>query len=153
MRKVVTGSVLLLIAFSAFGDKAVIKRGAAISRHATVVPLADVLHKPAAYTGKPVVVEGIITKSCSEMGCWMQVAPAADQAGVRVTFKDYAFFIPLKAAGMKVRAEGVTSVKTLSKEDADHLAGEGAQLVRNADGTADEISFVASGVELRGTAN
>ena len=58
-------------------------------------------------------------------------------------------FIPLQAQGMKARAEGVTSVKVLSKADADHLEGEGAKLTRNADGTANEISFVASGVELR----
>jgi hypothetical protein len=50
---------------------------------------------------------------------------------------------------MQARMEGSVSVKTLSKEDADHLAEEGAQLTRNPDGTANEVSFVATGVELR----
>lgn len=52
------------------------------------------------------------------------------------------------AREMKARAEGVTEIKTLSKAEADHLAGEGATLKRNEDGTADEVSFVATGVEL-----
>lgn len=79
----------------------------------------------------------------------MELAPAAGKPGVRVTFKDYAFFVPLDSKGMKARAEGVATVKTLSKKDADHLEGEGAKLTRNADGTANEVSFVANGVELR----
>ena len=79
----------------------------------------------------------------------MVLAPAMDKDGVRVTFKDYGFFIPLDSKGMKARAEGVTTIKTLSKKEADHLEGEGAKLNRNADGTANEVSFVASGVELR----
>lgn len=78
----------------------------------------------------------------------MQLAPAEDAAGVRVTFKDYGFFIPLDAKGMKARAEGVAVVTTLSKAEADHLEEEGAQLKRREDGSALEVAFVANGVEL-----
>jgi hypothetical protein len=49
---------------------------------------------------------------------------------------------------MKARMEGVVEIKKLSKEDVDHLTGEGAKISRNADGTAREVSFVATGVEL-----
>jgi len=66
-----------------------------------------------------------------------------------VTFKDYGFFVPTDSKGMQARAEGVVKVKTLSKEEVDHLEGEGAKLNRGADGTAKEVTFVASGVELR----
>ena len=124
-------------------------RGAAISADSQVVPLEQVLKTPNAYTKTPVVVEGVITKNCSNKGCWMELSPEAGKAGVRVTFKEYAFFIPLDAKGLKVKTEGVTSTKVLSKKHVDHLEGEGAKLTRNADGTATEVSFVASGVELR----
>ena len=134
-------ALLLLIATSLFaGDT--ISRGAAISKDAAVVPLETVLASPAEYTKDPVVVEGTITQACERKGCWMQLGT------MRVTFKDYAFFVPLDSKGMKARIAGVTEVKTLSKEEADHLAGEGAKLHRNEDGTASEVSFVASGVEL-----
>lgn len=133
----------LLITIAAFAGDDVVKRGTPISPDATVVPLAQVLEKPDAHTKDPVVTEGEIKAACTKMGCWMQLD------GVRVTFKDYGFFVPKDSKGMKARVEGVVAIKTLSKDEADHLEGEGAKLARNEDGTAREISFVANGVELR----
>jgi hypothetical protein len=133
----------LLITTAAFAGDDVVKRGAAIPADATVVPLAQVLEKPDAFTKDAVVTEGVIAAACTKMGCWMQLD------GVRVTFKDYGFFVPKDSKGMKARVEGVVAIKTLSKDEADHLEGEGAKLARNEDGTAREISFVANGVELR----
>ena len=132
-----------------FATADVVKRGAAISAETKVVPLATVLEKPLDYAKNPVVVEGVIAKACTNKGCWMELVPEEGKTGMRVTFKDYGFFVPLDSKGMKARAEGVTKVKTLSKKEADHLEGEGAKLTRNEDGTAREVSFVASGVELR----
>jgi hypothetical protein len=141
-------AALLLIAATAFAAE-VITRGAAIPKDAKTISLAAVLENPEAYTKAPVVVEGVIAASCTRKGCWMQLAPAAEsEQSVRVTFRDYGFFIPLQAKGMSARAEGVAVVTTLSKADADHLEGEGAKLKRNEDGTALEVSFVANGVEL-----
>ena len=141
--------VLTLAAtLSAFAGE-VVKRGAAIAADAKPVALTTVMASPNDYTKESVVVDGYVEKACTRAGCWMQLTPEEGKPGVRVTFKDYGFFIPKTAAGMKARAEGVAVVKVLSKEDADHLEGEGAKLVRNADGTANEVSFVASGVELK----
>jgi hypothetical protein len=141
--------VFLLLAVSAFAGE-VITRGAAVSKETKAISLATVLENPESYTKEAVVVEGMIAASCTRQGCWMQLAPseAKDAASVRVTFKDYGFFIPLEAKGMKARAEGVAVVNTLSKADADHLEEEGAKLIRREDGTALEVSFVANGVEL-----
>ncbi|HKO59402.1 MAG TPA: DUF4920 domain-containing protein [Thermoanaerobaculia bacterium] len=139
---------LLLIATAASAEE-VVKRGAAIAPDAKTAPLAEVMKNPDAYTKDAVVVEGTIDKLCTNKGCWMQLVPEGSKHGVRVTFKDYGFFVPTTAQGWKARAEGVATVKTLSKEDADHLEGEGAKLARNADGTAREVSFIAQGVELR----
>lgn len=141
--------VLTLAATTAFAAEEVIKRGAAISADAKTVALTKVLAAPKEYTETPVVVEGLVEKACTKKGCWMQIVPEEGKPGVRVTFKDYGFFVPTSSAGMKVRAEGVASVKTLSKEDAEHLEGEGAKLSKNEDGTANEVSFIANGVELR----
>jgi hypothetical protein len=142
-------AVALLIAATAFADT-VIKRGAPLSKDAKPTPLADVLAAPDKYAKDAVLVEGVIENVCEMKGCWMQLTPEAGKPGVRVTFKDYGFFVPTDSKGMKARAEGVTKVKTLTKAEADHLEHEdGAKLTPNADGTAREVSFVASGVELR----
>jgi hypothetical protein len=147
MKKLALVLATLAVTLTTLGAD-VITRGAAIPKDAKGVSLATVLQDPAAYTKEPVVVEGVIAASCTRQGCWMQLAPAEGEQSVRVTFKDYGFFIPLEAKGMKARAEGVAVVKTLSKEEVDHLTGEGAKLKRNEDGTAQEVSFVANGVEL-----
>lgn len=146
MKRIAVVATLLLAATAAFGET--IARGAAIAKDAKPVPLATVLASPAEYAKTPVVVEGVVTNACERKGCWMQLQPAEGDQAVRVTFKDYGFFIPLDAKGMKARAEGVTTVKKLSKAEADHLVEEGAKLVRNEDGSAVEVSFVANGVEL-----
>lgn len=124
-----------------------IKRGAAIGNSPTV-DLAKLAANPKAFLGKKVIIEGKINKVCSKKGCWMELTTPDSKAGIRVTFKDYSFFVPTDSQGMKVRAEGEVTIKTHSKADAEHLASEGARLHQNADGTATEISFVASGVEL-----
>ena len=141
--------LLPFLAATALADD-IIKRGEAIPADAKAIPLTTVLENPAEYTKKTVVVEGVIAKACTNKGCWMELVPEAGKAGVRVTFKDYGFFVPLDSKGLKARAEGVTAMKTLTKERADHLESEGAaKFTRNADGTVSEVSFVAQGVELR----
>lgn len=147
MKRITIALTLVLIAMTAFAAET-ITRGAAISRDAKSVPLPEVLSNPDAYTKSSVVVDGVVTTACERKGCWMQLSAGEGKQAVRVTFKDYAFFVPLDSKGMKARAEGVTVVKTLSKKEADHLEEEGAKLTRNADGSAREVSFVASGVEL-----
>ncbi|MGZ5441697.1 MAG: DUF4920 domain-containing protein [Thermoanaerobaculia bacterium] len=148
MKRITLVATLLLVATTLFAGET-ISRGAAIAKDAKSVPLATVLASPAEYTKTPVVVEGVVTNACERKGCWMQLQPAPDaDQSVRVTFKDYGFFVPLDSKGMKARAEGVTTVKKLSKAEADHLEEEGAKLKRNEDGSAVEVSFVANGVEL-----
>jgi hypothetical protein len=116
------------------------------------VPLAHAIAYPGKYVGKTVIVTGLAEEVCQQKGCWMQVVPEAGQKGIRMTFKDYGFFVPKDAGGMTVRAEGTFVVSVLDKATADHLVAEGASLTLNPDGTADEIGFVANGVELRKTA-
>ena len=128
----------------------VMKRGAMLGK-SKKVSLAKVLANPAKYAGKTVRVEGVIVRSCKMEGCWMELAPKADAKSIRVKMKDHAFFIPLNAAGALAKAEGIFTVKTLTKEQVKHMIEEdGAKFENiNADGTVTEISFEATGVELR----
>lgn len=127
-----------------------LKRGAAIGS-AKKVSLAKVLKNPSKFEGKTVRVEGVIVRSCKMEGCWAELAPTAEGQSVRVKMKDHAFFIPLQSAGAVARAEGVFTVKNLTKAQVDHMIEEdGAKFGnRNADGTVVEVSFEASGIELR----
>ncbi len=134
---------------SKFDADGKIKRGAAVGT-ATKVSLAEAMKEPGKYADKQILVEGLIVRSCKMEGCWMELAPGKDAAAVRIKMKDHAFFVPLDAAGLKAKVEGVMSVKTLSKAEVDHLMNDdGAKFDKiNADGTVTEISFEATGVEL-----
>ena len=127
-----------------------ITRGEAIAKTTKKVSLEKALAAPEKFAGETVAVEGVIVRSCKVEGCWMEMAPKEGAKSVRVTFGDHAFFIPLNAAGMKVRAQGSFKTKTLTKEHVDHLINEdGAKFDnRNADGSVTEVSFDATGVEL-----
>jgi hypothetical protein len=135
---------------------AVIPTGSYLKRGAPIgiskrVSINDALKKPGNYAGKTVLIEGLIVRSCKIEGCWAEVAENKDSKSVRVKMKDHAFFIPLESAGAKARVEGTFQVKTLSKAMVDHMIEEdGAKFEgRNADGTVTEVSFEASGIELK----
>ena len=80
----------------------------------------------------------------------MEMADKEGGKSVRVTFGDHAFYIPLNAAGMKVKAQGVFKTNILPKEKVEHLIkDDGAKFDKiNADGTVTEVAFDATGVVL-----
>jgi hypothetical protein len=133
-------------------DKTVypLKRGT-MSNTAKKVSLTKILATPAKYSGKNVLVEGLIVRSCKMEGCWLELAPNATGKSIRIKMKDHGFFVPLNAAGLNAKAEGIFTVKTLAKEEVEHLMNEdGAKFDKiNADGTVTEVSFVAAGIELK----
>ena len=124
-------------------------RGEAISADTKRVSFADALKEPQKYADKPVVIEGVVRRVCQAEGCWVEIGPKAEGDGsVRVTF-DHKFTVPKDGAEMNFRAEGTLKVKTLSKEAVEHLVkDDGAKVKTNPDGTADEVTFLATGVEL-----
>ena len=127
-----------------------LKRGAPIGK-SKKVSLNKVLKDPSKYAGRTVRIKGVVVRSCKMEGCWAEIAEKKDSKSVRVKMKDHAFFIPLQSAGAKARAEGVFTVKTLSKADVDHMIkDDGAKFTnRNADGSVTEVSFEATGIELK----
>ena len=128
----------------------VLKRGVPIGK-ANKVSLAKVLDHPGDFVGKTILVDGVIVRSCTMEGCWAELAADKNGRSIHINMKDHAFFIPLKSAGSLARAEGVVSVKTLSKAQVDHMIEEdGAKFdSRNADGSVTQVSFDATGIELR----
>jgi hypothetical protein len=130
------------------GEK--ITRGAALAKGVKKITVEKAFAEPAKLEGNTFQVDGVIVRSCKKEGCWMEMADKEGGRSVRVTFGDHAFFIPLNAAGMKVKAQGVFKTKVLSKEHVDHLINDdGAKFDnRNPDGTVTEVSFDATGVEL-----
>jgi len=146
----VVGLLLVVLGVSSSSVTAqgqVVTRGESL-QGAPVVQLGTALQSVDEYMHRIVALEGKVAKVCQAKGCWMELV-AGDDRVIRVTFKDYAFFVPTDSTAYRARLEGTFEANRYSKQDADHLIAEGVPLTRNPDGTATEISFVAQGVELR----
>ena len=91
-----------------------------------------------------------VTDVCKMKGCWIKVA-LDGQEEMRVTFKDYGFFVPKDIEGREVILHGKGFIEEVSVEDQRHFAEDGGA-------TEEEIlkitspkitySFVADGVLL-----
>lgn len=113
--------------------------------------LASVLGTPARFAGQAVQVQGHVRRACTAMGCWMELAESAapDAAGCRVIMKDHAFFVPTDSAGSDARVEGTLTVRHIDPAQVAHMESEGGTFPHKAgDGSAEEVRFVATGVEL-----
>ncbi|MBN8588123.1 MAG: DUF4920 domain-containing protein [Rhodothermia bacterium] len=109
--------------------------------------LADAQSKP----GKSVVVKGEVEKVCQAKGCWMTLK-RADGESIRVTFKDYAFFMPKDIAGRQIVASGIFEKKEESVEHLRHLAEDEGKPQSEIDAiTQPKTSwgFLADGVLLK----
>ena len=113
------------------------------------VELQKLLSSPTDFEGKTVTVEAKVRKACEKKGCWMELSGGEKAMGVRVTFKDYGFFVPLDSAGKTAKVEGVVKVAELAEAKAKHYEAEGATIPKGKDGKYREVQLVASGVELR----
>ena len=99
--------------------------------------------------GRTLAVKGRVAEVCKMKGCWMVLTD--DKNTVRITFKGYAFFVPRDLAGQTVVAEGVLSRKTLTEEEAEHLAGESSASTPPARSSREEWALVASSVFVPST--
>ena len=106
--------------------------------------IKDLLAMPEKYSKSNCAVEGVVEKICEKKGCWLTLQNKSEASSViRMSFKDYGFFVGKDIIGKEVRAEGQVQVKQLSPEQIAHLKSDGADIQSKTD-----ITFVASGLEL-----
>jgi hypothetical protein len=94
------------------------------------------------------VFEGKIAEVCQKKGCWMTLDMGNGQV-VRVTFKDYGFFVPKNAGGRKAILKGVASKEIISVEMLKHYAqdrGASKEEIEAIREPETEWSIVAEGV-------
>ncbi|MCY7356251.1 MAG: DUF4920 domain-containing protein [Rudanella sp.] len=96
-------------------------------------------------------VQGTVASVCKVKGCWMEVKTDEGKT-MRVTFKDYGFFVPKDIAGKQVVFEGVAQQTTTSVADLKHYAEDaGKSKAEIAKITEPEkaLTFVADGVIVK----
>lgn len=111
------------------------------------VPLDEIAKAPDDHAGKTVQVTGTVASVCRKKGCWMTLKGDTPAATARITFKDYAFFVPKDCDGKRATVEGSLQVKTLTPEERQHFAEDARVDVSQI--PEKELRLVATGVELQ----
>lgn len=128
----------------------VVRRGVAVGA-SEAISVSEAITRADELDGETIELTGEVEAACSKKGCWMVVTN--DDAQVRVTMKDYGFFVPSKSPGMSARVRGAFSVETMSVEDAQHLEDDRVagtdEPPRTITEPVREATIVASGLELR----
>jgi hypothetical protein len=122
-----------------------------VVKEAGVVTPAILLQKvetSGTFTGK---VSGQIKEVCTSKGCWF-VMELPNGSSMRVTFKDYGFFIPTNSQGFPITIDGIatlteTDVKTLRHYAEDQ--GKSKEEVEAITAPKKEITFEASGALIK----
>ncbi len=87
-----------------------------------IVPATEVNAQLGKAEKKNLKLSGEIVSVCKKKGCFMNVK-ISDKETMRVSFKDYAFFVPKDLApGTKVIIDGVAERKVTSVDDLKHYA-------------------------------
>ncbi|MBN3519145.1 DUF4920 domain-containing protein [Algoriphagus lutimaris] len=110
--------------------------------------MVQIVQHEGTFEGK---ISGEITEVCSQKGCWLKM-DLPNGNSMRVTFKNYEFFVPKNSQGFPMILEGVatltkTSVKTLQHYAKD--AGKSEEEIAKITEPKMEISFEAVGVKIK----
>jgi hypothetical protein len=97
-----------------------------------------------------VVIKTTVAEVCPKKGCWMNVQGAKPGEQVRVTFKDYGFFVPTELAGKEVALQGryVEHEETVAEQK--HLLQDAKRPQAEIDAVTKpkkSLRFIASGVK------
>ena len=148
MKLIITAALLLGLTYGAiaqdsFHGKKITEQGA--------VPVSQLVASMGTKTEMLAKVEGTVESVCKVKGCWMQVRTADNQT-MRVSFKDYGFFVPKDIEGKKVVMEGVAQQTTTPVAELRHYAEDaGKSKAEIAKITEPEkaLTFVADGVIVK----
>lgn len=97
-----------------------------------------------------VKVTGKVSEVCQKKGCWMTLV--SDEPGkpeMRVTFKDYAFFMPKDLAGKRVVVDGYAFIDVTPVDVLRHYAedaGKSKEEIAKITEPKREVAYEAAGV-------
>lgn len=151
------GVALILAACGANENNAVNAQSTNDGKHFGAMITADnaisydeLMPKMAAVDSLATKVTGKVNEVCQKKGCWMTIV--SDQPGkpeMRVTFKDYAFFMPKNLSGKRVVIDGFAFVDVTPVEDLRHYAedaGKSKEEIAAITQPKREVAFEAAGV-------
>ena len=120
--------------------------GGKVSESVEPVHISEAIQKE--LVNKPIVVTAEVVDVCSAKGCWLSLKDGDSE--LRVTFKDYGFFVPSSLKGRTVRIQGVLREEVIPEADRKHYAedaGASDEEIAAITGDVKEFTFEATGVK------
>ncbi|RYF70605.1 MAG: DUF4920 domain-containing protein, partial [Cytophagaceae bacterium] len=99
----------------------------------------------------PAKVEGTVESVCKVKGCWMKVNTTDGQT-MRVSFKDYGFFVPKDIVGKTVVMQGTAVQSVTPVDELRHYAedaGKSKEEIAKITEPEKALTFVADGVIVK----
>lgn len=153
MKKLFLGLSFFLFSATAFAQAPVALNGQSFGDGVTAGEIKAVATVPAALgeqTSTTMKITGEVVEVCKKKGCWMTLKMPNGEP-MRVTFKDYAFFMPKDIVGKTVALDGVAKKQTISKSQLQHYAKDAKKSpeeIAKITADKDEIAFEAKGVVI-----
>jgi hypothetical protein len=96
-------------------------------------------------SGKNLLVQAKVGKVCQKKGCWMTLE--SKNGDIRVTFKDYSFFVPMSLIGKNVLVQSDLIEKKMTLEETRHYILDEDGDPSNITEARTEYRIVASGIK------
>ena len=120
---------------------------------AAAIPAATLISDPTKFNGKTVKVSGQVGAVCQAKGCWMTLGTGQPgEPTMRVSFKDYGFFVPRDSLGHQAVVEGQFAIRTMPVAEAQHYeedAVKAGQKPVQVTKPQEVLAMVATGVEMK----
>ena len=126
------------------------KFGAEIDEKGSI-PIAQLLTDMQGKSEMQAKVEGKVAEVCKKKGCWMNI-DRGDGTMMKVTFKDYGFFVPKDCGGKTAIMEGRAYMDTISVDMLRHYAedaGKSEEEIAKINEPSMELTFEADGVIIK----
>lgn len=94
--------------------------GAPLDESIAAVSLEEIAINGGNYVGRPVRVVARVAEVCQKKGCFF-IAQEGSSV-VRISFKDYGFFVPTDISGRRVTFVGEVVAREVTTEEAEHYA-------------------------------
>lgn len=131
----------------------VVRRGASLSKEGELVTVSAAVKRGKELDGKKVKLQGKVSDVCTKAGCWFVVQGEKTDDKIRISTKSHSIFVPMKAVGYTATVEGTLTVRTITKETAQHYedertlkAGEKHKVIT---GDVQEIFIDVAGLEMK----
>ena len=115
------------------------------------IQMADLMKQMQSKESLAATVEGKVSSVCQAKGCWMKIETGTGES-IRVTFKDYGFFVPKDLSGSTIIMKGVASYNVTSVEELRHYAEDAKKSKEEIEKITEpkkELVFEAEGVLIK----